>query len=343
MTPLPPTRVGSPGRRWAATALKLAATALVTVFIVRRVGVDLGGLPEAALARFRVRPLPLAASVAALGGGYLLSAALWGRMVREMGGPRLSARVAVPLFLVANLGRYVPGKVLQITGLTLLARERGVPGRVAAGAAVLGQGVALMGATLVGISALLSPALPPQVRLAGWIGLVVTGAFMLATSLPYPARHLERLGYILARRGTDRAIPAAGSVPVLARRFGLRWTLWYAMNWSLYATAFWLLTWGLVGFHPFLYVAPAFAAAYVGGYIALFAPAGLGVREGLLTALLAPVLDPESALAVAVAARVWTTAVEVVPAALLAPGVLRGTVASRPAGRGVPPEARGDG
>jgi uncharacterized membrane protein YbhN (UPF0104 family) len=95
------------------------------------------------------------------------------------------------------------------------------------------------------------------------------------------------------------------------------------MNWGLYATAFWLLYMGLVGFQPFLYVAPAFAAAYVGGYIVLFAPAGLGVREVLLGAFLAPVLAAEPALALAVVARLWTTVVEVLPAAVMAPGVLR--------------------
>lgn len=333
MTPPPPARRGSRARRWAVTTLKLVATVLVTVFIVRRVGVDLQDLSGAALTRFRPRVLPLVGSVVALGAGYVLSAALWGKMVRELGGPRLRLGVTVPLFLVANLGRYIPGKLFQIAGLTFLARERGVPGTAAAGAAILGQGVALLGATLVGISALLSPALPGEIRIWGVVGVMAVWAFVLATSLPGAVTRLERLwfGFIRRFHRNDEATPEPGGEPVLQRRFGLRWTLWYAMNWGLYATAFWLLYIGLVEWRPFLFVAPAFAAAYVGGYIALFAPAGLGVREALLVVFLAPVLEAEPALALAVMARLWTTAVEVIPAALMAPGVLRGPARDHPA------------
>jgi hypothetical protein len=148
------------------------------------------------------------------------------------------------------------------------------------------------------------------------------GIFLVLTTVPAAARPLERAWFRIA--GSE------GDNPILSRGFGLRWTTLYVLNWSLYAVAFWLLFLGLEGWAPFLYVGPAFAAAYVGGYLALFAPAGLGVREGLLAAFLAPVLRPEAALAVAVAARIWATAVEVIPAALLAPRVLGGR------GRGAP-------
>ena len=315
----------TPGvRRWATFALKLLLTAAVTLFVVRQVGVDLGRLSQVGLSRFEPRPFPLVASVLALAAGYAMSAWLWGKMVAELGGPRLPPRVSIPLFMTANLGRYIPGKVMQIAGLAYLARERGVPGTVAAAAAVLGQGVALLGAPLVGLSAFLSPALPGYIRLGGWIGLALTWLFIAVTSFEAPARRLEAAAFRLARLGGASFAPEPGEAPILKARFGLRWTLWYAVNWGLYATAFWLLYMGLAGFQPFLYVAPAYAAAYVGGYIVLFAPAGLGVREVLLTAFLAPVLAAEPALALAVVARLWTTVVEVVPAALLAPGVLRG-------------------
>jgi hypothetical protein len=62
-------------------------------------------------------------------------------------------------------------------------------------------------------------------------------------------------------------------------------------------------------------VGPAFAAAYVLGYLALFAPAGLGVREGFLVAFLTPTLGAGGAALAAVTSRVWTTVVEVIPAA----------------------------
>jgi len=179
---------------------------------------------------------------------------------------------------------------------------------------VLGQGVALLGATLLGLAAFFSPALDRSFRLWGWIGLAAVGSFLVLTTLPGPARILEGIW--------SRRVGETGIRPVVSGGFGIRWTTLYLLNWSLYAVAFWLFYIGLEGWAPFLYVGPAFAAAYVGGYLALFAPAGLGVREGLLAAFLAPVLPPEAALAVAVAARLWATGVEVVPAAALASRVL---------------------
>ena len=306
---------------WVRRLVELAVTVLVTVFILRRIGIDLDALGELDPGRWELAALPLVGSVVVLAAGYVASAALWGRMVRELGGPTLGMGDTVPLFLVANVGRYVPGKVLQIAGLTWLARGRGVSAPVAAGAAVLGQGVALLGATLLGLGAFFSPALDPGIRIWGWLGLAAAGIFLLLTTVPAAARRLERVWFRIA--GSE------GEGPTLSRGFGLRWTTLYVLNWSLYAAAFWLLFLGLEGWAPFLYVGPAFAAAYVGGYLALFAPAGLGVREGLLAAFLAPVLRPEAALAVAVAARIWATAVEVVPAALLAPRVLGGSRGSR--------------
>jgi uncharacterized membrane protein YbhN (UPF0104 family) len=85
--------------------------------------------------------------------------------------------------------------------------------------------------------------------------------------------------------------------------------------WLLYTGAFWLFVTGLGFSVPALSTASAFAAAYVLGYVMVFAPAGLGVREGFLVALLSPQMGAASAGAVALIARLWMTLVEVVPAA----------------------------
>ena len=103
---------------------------------------------------------------------------------------------------------------------------------------------------------------------------------------------------------------------------GLRWLALYVLNWGIYATAFWLLYLSFGEWRTFLQVGPAFAAAYVAGYVAIFAPAGAGIREGVLVVSLQPVMAGEAAFVLAVIARLWTTAVELIPAALLAVGWL---------------------
>jgi len=61
-------------------------------------------------------------------------------------------------------------------------------------------------------------------------------------------------------------------------------------------------------------IASAFAAAYVIGYVMVFAPAGLGPREGFLIVFLTPHLGAAPSSMIAIIARIWTTLIEVIPA-----------------------------
>jgi uncharacterized membrane protein YbhN (UPF0104 family) len=292
---------------------QVSLTVLVTWFILDRVGVDLAALRAMNPAEWRPNLLILVASCVVLLLGYLFSAALWGRIVRDLGGPTLPVWTAMRLFMVANLGRYVPGKVWQIAGLAYLAKGEGVSGGVATGAAVLGQGVALLAASLLGIGTLFGP--NEVWRRFSWLGLVggigLAAVIIAAVAVPSLFRRVVGIWCRLTRTAPPENPRNEGNV-------GLRWLALYVLNWGLYATAFWLLYLSFGDWTTFMQVGPAFAAAYVAGYLAVFAPAGAGVREGFLVVLLQPTMSHESALMLALVARVWTTAVELVPAALFA-------------------------
>ena len=305
---------------------QLALTVVVTWFILERVGVDLTALGAVDPTEWRPNPFILALSCVVLLLGYLFSAVLWGRIVRDLGGPTLPATTAMRLFMVANLGRYVPGKVWQIAGLAYLAKGHGVSGSVATRAAVLGQGVALLAASLLGIGTLFGP--NEVWRRFGWGGLVggigIAVAIIAVVTVPPLFRRVIGVWFRLTRTIAPVSPPDAGNT-------GLRWLALYVLNWGVYATAFWLLYLSFGEWQTFMQIGPAFAAAYVGGYLAVFAPAGAGIREGFLVALLQPTMSGEAALVVALVARVWTTAVELVPAALFS------TMYARSSSPGQPP------
>ena len=159
-----------------------------------------------------------------------------GSMVRDLGGPALPAREAVRIYLVANLGRYVPGKLWQIAGLALLARARGVSAPVTTGAAVMGQAVALAGATLIGL---------PTIRVAnpaadgrGGVAHRDRGLVIAGVGVPRVFRPLIRFWL--------RRVPGDAPLDITASAFGgLRWLILYTLNWAGYALAFWLLMRGL--------------------------------------------------------------------------------------------------
>ena len=117
-----------------------------------------------------------------------------------------------------------------------------------------------------------------------------------------------RLAHLWFRLSRTETEPALGSL------HGLRWLALYTLNWTMYAVAFWVLSRSLSLDAELVPVASAFAAAYVLGYAMVFAPAGLGPREGFLIMFLTPHLGAASSGVIAVVARVWTTLVELVPA-----------------------------
>jgi hypothetical protein len=300
-----PRTSGRPARRWAFRIAQLVLTGVVCWYILDRVGISYAearGLD----ARWWT-PMPGRLTVASLTllGAYVLSSLLWRGMVLELGGPRLTVLSAVGVYLAANLGRYVPGKIWQILGLAYLSGGRGVPASIATSAAVLGQLAAIAGASLVGVSALWT------VEWAGRGWALGGGALLVLGILVASSRAVMTWGLQLWGRLFKGAAPATP-----ARSFMLRWTALYALNWLVYAVSFWLFvrSFGVDG--GFWALGPAFAAAYVLGYLFLPAPAGIGVRESFLVTFTQPVLGI-GAVAVAVLSRLWLTAVEVVPALAL--------------------------
>jgi hypothetical protein len=281
----------------------VAATVLVTWFIVDRMGLSLQALRGVDPASWVPRLVPLVASALLLTFGYFFSAALWGRIVADLGGPRIGIPDAVRVFMIANLGRYIPGKVWQIAGLAALARKRGVSAATATAAAVLGQGLTLVAALFVGLGALLGGG--PAYRAWGTVMATVLLVGIAIGVTPPVFRRATGLWFRMARQEVPSGLDGGRA---------LRWLLLYGANWLVYAFSFWLMTISFRGSMPLVPVASAFAAAYALGYLAIFSVAGLGVREASLVVFLTPWMGAGPATVLSVLARIWTTIIELIPA-----------------------------
>ena len=236
--------------------------------------------------------------------GYAISATNWAYIVNDLGGPQIPKADAIRLFMIANLGRYIPGKIWQIAGLTALAKDRGVPPGTAVGAAVLGQGIALVAAAGLGIG-LYDVILPPGYF--GLISIVLIGSVVVLATIPVSFKAGAKLWLrFMGSQTIETPSPTSG----------LRWLLLYFVNWIVYALAFWMMVASFDSDISLIPVAAAFPAAYVLGYLMIFAPAGLGVREGFLIVFLSPHLGLGPSGVIAVVARLWTTLTEVVPASV---------------------------
>ncbi len=296
-------------KRGAGWALRLALTVAVTYFLFRSLRISWSEIADLDAESWRPRLLPLVASLLVLLGVFVYAVTLWVAMVGSLGGPKLPLGDAVRIFFLANLGRYVPGKVWQLAGLAYLASKRGVSLPVATSSAVLGQIFSLGAAATVAAAGLALGAgsgYPPE-TLPWALALLVL--VVVVTTVPAALRLGLRVTFRLGGKGQE--------APRIDGWFGARWLGVYLPVWVGYGIAFGLL-WASFPALPAVFWPGAiggFAAAYFLGYGALFAPAGVGVREGAMAVLLAPWVGAAAAAVLAVIARIWMTVVELVPLA----------------------------
>ena len=213
---------------------------------------------------------------------------------------------------LANLGRYVPGKIWSVTGLVVLAQRAGVRGSAAAASAVAFQALVL--GTGVAVVAGTTPQATSGLRLA--VGLLVALASLGVLVWGPSARWVGRLMNADAPL-TALPLSAVGSSGALM-----------FLGWLTYGIAFWLFIRGLLPETQlsFATAAGAFTLSYILGTLALFAPGGIGVRELVMVSLLTPSLGSGGALAASVGSRVLLTVTEA-GAALISVALVRRSTA----------------
>ena len=281
--------------------MQLALAAIVIVLAARSIAQQWGAV-KLALDQARPSWLALAASALVVLATYAVLIETWRVLLRgwQHDIPFLDA---ARIWTTSNLGKYLPGKVWAITALVVMTREYGVSAAEGAAASVL---LTLVN-TLVGfVVAIVAGAsllrIPPVV--------VVIIAMIAVDVLVSPAA-LPRIGVvagkvfgreIVLRPIAHRVILVAGALTAIA--------------WLMYGVAFWLFTFGVLGSAPgalWDYVA-IFAGSYLIGFVAIFVPAGAGVREtAMAVALKRAGFATGPAYLLVVASRLWLTALEVIP------------------------------
>jgi glycosyltransferase 2 family protein len=217
---------------------------------------------------------------------------------------QITALDAAKVWFTANLARFLPGGVWQFASLAVMASRYGVSTAAATATVLLEQIVLLI--TGLAVVAVFTPAV---LHAAWWQGALVVAIILgiVILALPRPGGPLGRW--------LERAVPSLKQVwSQLGARHLLVFVVILIVPWLMYGTAFRLLASGLLdgvaGSWGF-YIA-AFTGSYLAGVIAVFAPAGLFVREAALIGVLTPVIGGGDAAILAVASRIWLTALEIV-------------------------------
>jgi len=285
---------------WMRAAQWLAGLAIIAVAArsLARNWADLRSQPL----EWRVQPGWLLVSALLVWLMYALLIVAWRTMLAGWG-QRLDAWTAARIWTVSSLGKYLPGKVWAVAGMALMAQRAGIAPWAATGSAVVLQVLAIgTGAAVAGLTG--RAAIEAAHRGSGAVlGLLVAGAVAGVALLLWPP-FLRRLLRFAAPESEARGTPAATGIVV-----GI---VANAVAWIGYGVSLWLLSRGLLpgvnlGLGPAVAV---FTASYLAGFLALFAPGGLGVREGLFILMLQGPLGIGPATALALASRLLLTITE---------------------------------
>jgi len=288
------------------SALGAAAQAVVLLAALAYIVWMLAGQWEALRSReWTLDPAPALLSLPLAAGWFLCRVWLWQRLLAAMG-HRLAYGRVFRVWVLSALGRYLPGKVWYVLGRSYLSRRQGVPAPVALTAMVFELALVALAATAFFPIRAVSGGGTAGISWA-WAGGVVL--ILLAAAHPRVVAPV-----------VNAALQRMGRAPIAVRlsyRTLLGMFALCLLMWGLLSGGFALLAASMapVTAREAVAVGASFPVAWVVGLIAFVSPGGLGVREGVLAALLAGPLPGGMAVVAALASRVWLTLVELLCAA----------------------------
>jgi len=216
--------------------------------------------------------------------------------------PRLNWTQGIAAYSISFLGRYIPGKIWQVGGLSMLTRNRGAdPLHIAGYSLVFLVAFQVLGALVLTEAWLL------QDFQQAWL-ICLLGAPLTALVLAMPFHFLgTQLTKILPRKVRDQLI---GSLHQPFSALLINLTL-LTIVWVLLASCGNLLA---LGFAPewdstWSQSAMATIGGLVAGFLVLIAPSGAGVRESTISLWLANLgIAPITTIAIVIALRIIMTA-----------------------------------
>lgn len=215
---------------------------------------------------------------------------------------------------IGNLGRYLPGKVWAIFGMAYLAKKLNIKEEESVASWVIAVIFSLPTAFLISfVTVIIYPELiSEELRSHLGISLYVLSVIVLVLSLALifmPSKTLALFNVFLK---LIKRKPINFQVSTL---LAFKIYMTYLISWLLFGISFWIFIHAITDnlSIPFWAGAGAYVFAYQVGFVAIFTPGGIGVREFALYSMLEPYFG-SVAIGIAVAARLWNIVAEILSA-----------------------------
>lgn len=230
-------------------------------------------------------------------------ASLWHYMTK-LNGCGIGYFRAITAYLYSILGKYIPGKVFMLLARIPAYEEEGASiGKVTI-CFFLENICTLLGAAFLFLVSLL---FFPNDLLTDykWAAVVLVIAFFVCINPKIINFFLRIMEKLIRKKDLVIPITYAQMIKVVALFIG---------NWLIVGIGFYMLTLSIypVPISEMLYTAGIFGLSCIIGILAIFAPSGLGVREGILVLGLGLIMPQEYAVIISLISRLWMTVSELV-------------------------------
>ena len=265
-------------------------------------------LRDVDLARFTSTRALLGIAIAAFFYASIIPISAWAwRQLLRGSNVRRSWRELVEIMAITQMAKYVPGNVGVHLGRAAMSVAKGIPGRPLGISMMVETLLAVTAAVLVGLAGIAlsgpgSRVLADEINASLWMTATVVvlilslGLLLRFLVVPLVARFAPRHTWLLSDGIAPDPIHSAQGFAA------------YAANYVFIGIGIALMSYVLlpeIAHDPALLCA-SFAIAWVAGFFTPGAPAGLGVREGLMLIILASAYDKADALVIVIALRLAT-------------------------------------
>lgn len=229
---------------------------------------------------------------------YTLGFITWTLILRNLGS-QPDLHLTVRAYVLALLAKYIPGNIAAHGLRTQLASKAGVPVLVSMKSFLLEAILALGTATAIGTAGAMC--YTPTVAQVTYGWLVAVFVLVLIVLAAGGRRRLQKI--------TALILPAPNVTPMGY----INPLLLYSLVWVVSGMAHWCLANSLATYSlsklPELIV--AVSASWALGFVSFFAPAGLGIREGVLFFFVSKWMDQPNAILFVTLSRLLMFGVEV--------------------------------
>lgn len=253
-------------------------------------------------------PFVLIATAFALAFRYW-GAYIWVVLLRSLGAANVRLnRALVYIYAKSWLGRYIPGTAPWILGKIYFASQQGISKNKLAVSSLLEGALQIIVQFLFALALL---AFDPRLDIiSGQIKLLILVAIVgcVVALIPAIFNKLVASAYqLIKKKPFAREHYASGRT--ISKGFALYIVGALLSSLSLFFIA--KAVYPALGYDQLLFVMGVGTLSGAVSMVAIFAPSGLGVREGIQLALLSLIMPTEYALVITVVTRVWSVGVDV--------------------------------